>query len=1190
MRKTMILAVAVAVAAAADSLGNPVVKMEAGAGETIQIGFGASGQGTRFAYYDIHDGGTLLWKTGQSSSSIWNETVATNGLAIIDIRNFPVSSTPPIFVAGFYTGGGKGRIRIVGKDKIGIGYPGSGMNQVLLSAPNDYPEIEFVDVAGNPVNGTVVYYAAVVSAIPTNCTWECSSDRNGKDPLCLFGDKQVFPGGNVSVPAGRTFMVASAGAIAPTQTVTVASGAELTFFPCELACVTDSKEELAKPFQIKPIASSGSLRCSFGVHLETSSSVVRFRDYIGDNRNATVDFDGDISGSGSVDVSANGRVNLSGTVSVPVLARAGATVGIGGATLASLSGEDSGATVSVGEGETGTVAALSGIVTFKGEGTLSIGSAAVGTCIYAATNSCILFAGSPNVPSNAVDIVSGSSRKIYFSFEDDEHVDCSVLPNVTSYEAVVAHGGQVLANLPDRATLRSDAGVSATVAPNPAGGTYSLRLDGGSFTVDDTISWRQEVSHWFDFSQTNTLRWVGQGSSWVNAGTPQMLVVGNESFMLIERALDRRGHDGISLWNRRLYSDGSYNFFDYVYPFIWYDSSVQRHVLRFGVSGTGNRRLPISTGADSSIKATLVVMAFNAVNGGGTALVGTTAGAFGRTANNVSAGITTNTTHDIWVDGVKLSDPTAGNTLKSGFQVISIDTAGENVNGFGWVKRYDDSHGGQRYGEILIFTNAVTERVRCEAEYYLAQKWLVGGYSTDALMAARAAESATNTLNATGAGTISLAGHSTFELGGDFAGTVELGGGNLVIKDALVPYDDSTVPTNGCIGWFDPDSRDTVRLAGDFDNPSAYGGYETTGVRLIFDRANPNPSSGDAVVVGVGMRMPLMIPQALGLGAVRNWLDFDELSGDNNGNCLRIGPYVANKDYSASQPSDILTPYGVGTGFIVLDSSRTAFTPIQSAVNSVSEGEIRSRYHRAIWEETSSEKVRDGETRLNGVTVDQSSGFSGRPELLSFRPTGAVQATVFGNMFDTDDQGNTSGKSLLMGEVLLYSSRLGDDDTARIEGYLMKKWLGILPDSCADSRNATVAGSGTVWAASASQLPRFADGFTGTVGADAGNIEVTIDPETDTVVGAVVAPDATVSLPSECSITVTFTSVPSRPANGSLERSYTVFDCAALSGDVNWTFSFAGGKLPSGTAFVKSDSGRTVRVVVPHTGLMVIVY
>jgi hypothetical protein len=148
----------------------------------------------------------------------------------------------------------------------------------------------------------------------------------------------------------------------------------------------------------------------------------------------------------------------------------------------------------------------------------------------------------------------------------------------------------------------------------------------------------------------------------------------------------------------------------------------------------------------------------------------------------------------------------------------------------------------------------------------------------------------------------------------------------------------------------------------------------------------------------------------------------------------------------------------------------------------------------------------------------------------------------------------------------------------------MGKWIGQLPAGYADIRNATVAGTGTVQVAVGSQRPNIDRGFEGTVAiAAGGDFTMTIDPDTNKVMGALDCPAATLSLPASCSITVNFTRKPS----GSMPtRDYTLVDCASGADGIFWTLNL-GANTTSRCRFLKTGNKVVFRYVHPGTSLMI---
>jgi hypothetical protein len=147
-------------------------------------------------------------------------------------------------------------------------------------------------------------------------------------------------------------------------------------------------------------------------------------------------------------------------------------------------------------------------------------------------------------------------------------------------------------------------------------------------------------------------------------------------------------------------------------------------------------------------------------------------------------------------------------------------------------------------------------------------------------------------------------------------------------------------------------------------------------------------------------------------------------------------------------------------------------------------------------------------------------------------------------------------------------------DRLAVEAYLMGKWCGTLPEGYSDLREATVsAGSGTV-SAVAAKLPKFGDGFTGTVVVPDATFGFTLDGAAGTVDRPIVARGATLSLPAAVTINVTCTNMA-----GSDGACVPLFDVAAFANPVTWTFNAAntGGK----TLRLSVEGGQVLLEVIP---------
>lgn len=1161
MKKLLVVA---AVSLALTVQAEPVHRHEAGAGQTITIGYGAGAQDPGYSspqaaqlscYYDLHDGGTLRYDTAQGISTIWNPIVATNGLAVLDITGWP-QKTDISLNGGIYTAGGKGYLRIKGYNGQDLYVGSSTSDGYAYTTVTDVRRIELVDDTDQPLSHIIYYRAANLAGVVTNNSWKMVGNTMHR----LMGDAAVLPD-SAYTTTDTALYIGSDAAVSADQTLTV--NKTLGFWPIEAVCDPDLGDGLCRPFAaVTRTGARLTVGCSVVLQAGAKMSLA--------NSSAKVTFNGTVSGAGSVSIGAGHTDDVfGGTVSVPVQAASGVLLSLGdGASLARFEPADATVGIKVLTG-TASLADLTGTVTLSGEGKaasfLNVTGAPEGATIIEEATATVLFNGSATPAGNVmIRALSDGRREIRFG------KDASQLPALaTPYEAYELGNGAVLENVPANVNLRASEGVTATVRTDGTDGdSVSLSLRGG------TVALGTSPAYWFDFSRTNTLRRIGEGT------TTQYL---DRDF--IERCVDWRQPDADrSLWNRRCYGT-TFDYVDSVMPIPVWNGLNGKTYLSMGE--VGRRRLPFSDGQGYNtfvaVPAQMVIMVYGATNGGGWSMVAADSSALTRPGATLDDPIAPNDDYPVWLNGESVKPSEA--KFVNGWQVISIQMNGLGFRGLGFknVLGVTTDFGGQDYAEVLVFTNAVSERVRCEVETYLAKKWGIAGYSATAMAQVEAAKT---TVIAEGAGTVEATGAGTLELGGNFAGTVRLNGGALTVKDALLPYTEETLPSENCAGWYDPSYGPTLGRIRDIG-----GDYDLDGMRIMYNRFNPQPNDGDGILVGVGSRMPMVKELALGFGATLNWMDFDgtvDKNGGKNGNCLRTVGYNSKQNYSALDGAVTIQGTSVGTGFIVLDSSRTKFTPVMSAMDGGS-GDIRNRSEgspsAAIWQGSTADKVKNGETRLNGVAVDQTKGFTGCPEVLAFRPTAAATVGVFGAYKDTESK-VTNGEGLLMGEAILYSTKLSDEDTARIEGYLMRKWFGILPPTCVDPRAATVAGFGTVKVDDIAKLPRFDAAFAGEVSvaaeAASGSFNVTINPETGEVVGGLVTPEATVTLPAACTLTVDFS--PSSEALAG-KRGWTVFDCKDYSAPVDWTLAFANPSLAAKFKFVRKGNAILVK---PQNGLMLI--
>ena len=270
----------------------------------------------------------------------------------------------------------------------------------------------------------------------------------------------------------------------------------------------------------------------------------------------------------------------------------------------------------------------------------------------------------------------------------------------------------------------------------------------------------------------------------------------------------------------------------------------------------------------------------------------------------------------------------------------------------------------------------------------------------------------------------------------------------------------------------------------------------------------------------------------------------------------------------------------VRTAFVVQDSIRGGGGPLLNNVegNTYPKNRANGIWTQTIYPDDQPAVLVNGENRLNGNVVDYKNGFLGQPEVFTVRGTDTRNLPFIG-CYNNTEGGKKNGE--IIGEVLLYNTALSDADVKGIEAYLMGKWIGRLPEGYADIRNATVAGTGTVQVAVGSQMPRIDRGFEGDVSVADGAFIMIIDPDTDTIMGALDCPAATLSLPASCSITLNFTR---KPSSSMPTRDYTLVDCASGADGVAWTLN-RGANAPSRGIFLSTDNKIVFRYL--HPGMSV---
>lgn len=855
-----------------------------------------------------------------------------------------------------------------------------------------------------------------------------------------------------------------------------------------------------------------------------------------------------------------------------------------------LTGTTAASTVSLSGGLEHTFASLAGTLRFDtySSGLVATGtvaSVAPGTRLFAARGKVVL-----NLPENnaarPIELTDGT----LFVFPDAKgaydfrNIDA---PALTAHVAVSGASypepsrfGRMKVAVDADATL--DVAVDALTTPAFVGGEGTIRL---------TESVCNRALLWIDPSDDATFYKLGTAipdyiRAKVAAVNLTTQVSGND---LVEAIADKRSlQTELFLRHSRHYDyvddKGYIEDLPGVFPMRVKNGPNGLAYLSNGTQGTA-RRIQTYTGTMDLTSTTaptaktltgtkFVTMVFGSQNGGGLALVGLGDGALRRSGATKNDPIAQASLFSgrAWVDGEMVNPTTTG--LSGGWQIISLDITGHNVNAFGWIKAYNASEiGGQNYGEILVFSEALTDAARVRVERYLARKWgLEAQYRG---VAAPTDEPGRAFLYGTN-GTVAVDGH--VRLSGTYSGSIAVAAdATLDVTGAYAPE----IPSEGRIGWYDPDGEGALTCNTEDDAATITALWpqgctmETTPV-------------GDLFFYGISSRKPFATRRAGGFGRMRTWIDFDHPAshkvGSSDGNTLRFKAWSGNIGDSSYSGGGSDRNLSVRTVVFVNDSFRGGGDPLRKSVSDGGDWGSRGSCTPAkvIWNGAGT-KVTAGTTRLNGVQVNgAATGYTGEAEVLSVVTTNSV---VLGNFGAYGNSEGKSGYAEMMGESLMYSTALSTAQVKTIEDYLLFKWTGIAPEGYGDFTEATVSGTGMVRAEKWSDLPRFDAAFAGTVSVtNEAALTLTMSVDATSAPGAVTGafrlPAATLAGISAATINVQVT--------GDTLGNYPLVELASVASPIAWTVNVSG-ISPSKAKAAVAREGASVVLKLQMSGTMVIV-
>ena len=1159
----------------------------------------------------------LKW-TAKSVNTIWMPIYATNGVAYVDLTEFADRAENVNSRGGFITSGdGEGGIRVKGSCTVNLGgdYPST---KWYTGATLCAPDLEF-EKSGGLFN---FKGRTAVEKMPTNCAWTVDNPCE----IALRGAAPVFPGLDVVPITTHELVIANPSALEPGQLVTMTNGT-VKFIPSYPKSVSSDPIPCGGTLTNSILLSDSTLivesgdgmtadgLTTNGVPVVLASSVtgtgsVRVEKYVNSTALA-LDVIGSLGQEGGlVEVGTNCELRYDvaqeNEQNVHLLPKASVSFAPTLATprLARVSGEDTTSFLKIGANQSVTVGSAGGVLHVAGAGkdsgsVLTLESWDEGLVLDEDGSATVRYGASGDAPvQSALSAENATLGTSVHVLTAGGTTDVSRVNLSHAYTHYTVTDGSVIAGAHESLVLRADAGDRAEIKMPSQGGAVSLNGRDGSFDVTANFDLSPLVDIWFDMSRTNTMFRPGYGTKWGELWKDKCQ--GNDpKYPCTDQVVDWRNPS--ARW--RLYQTANVSNSDSkdteswsptIVPYLDPDGPNGHAFLSAEKQASARIEFYDDTrkaiaNATYPLQGSLVVMACKPAKAG--PLLGTTTKAFNRGGKGIDKPVALSDDHDIWLDGVKITPSTTKYDSDRWF-VVSVDITDLKLTVLG--RDGDNSDGGSwAYGEIMIFTHEVSDTVRVMAEKYLAEKWAVTTYQPGAIVEK---EVYSGRVVASGTGTINLPDVGETELAGAYAGTVCMNGGTLKIADLRLPWSEADLPREGRVGWYDPDRTNRAVKA-----KAAYA--RGTEIETLWDRDGGTVEAvGERYLYAPGKRYPALDYGARGLGPARHWLNFNNIwwtaedwekyeagdkESDPSGNNFRTKIHAEGVTFD----NDVVTSIVTRTGFIVQDSVMGGGMPVGSAITSGGRHKPGTKYAyddpiTPTDKPQRAQELANGKTYLNGERIESptTTGFTGKPELYTFMPNADFNASYFA-CYDNTSSRPEAGE--IMGEILLYSTVLDDEARLGVESYLMNKWLGTLPAGFADSRRATVDGTGDVIVPDAARCPQFAPTFAGsvTLGGESGSFDFTIDPEADTVENALNVPNATLTLPANCTGTVRFTK---RPRGGAEGRVWTLVDCAGYAGgEVAWTVSFADG-TPSGKAVIRTD-GRKITVEIDPSGLILLV-
>lgn len=414
------------------------------------------------------------------------------------------------------------------------------------------------------------------------------------------------------------------------------------------------------------------------------------------------------------------------------------------------------------------------------------------------------------------------------------------------------------------------------------------------------------------------------------------------------------------------------------------------------------------------------------------------------------------------LDGTVVNGETTG--FNGGYQVLTIRTTGPVAVGqFAHDRERADTasrDGGQRLGEVLIFTEALDDATVAKIETYLLNKWKTNGdrvslpgYSHSlSTVSVNGDPDAVRTLSSWDELSIdTLSGENDFTKAGDGGLTLnDMGafGGRITVADGTLRIASLSSLLDRAAFWVDASQPDSLV----FTNGSAevVSWRDRRGAGMYATRAATATSTAN------GNEYPNLNPTLLS----------NELNGLP---VLDFGEWMGNRFLNWSKAmSNIRTVFwvigsqnggGILLGYTGDINIRDFYRAGYGETGSNGSGDYgRIEASNKIWTHSVNSAIRavaDAPTRLNGVDVDGCAvGLSGAYDIVSVRATGNVRASAFNMDRDRRWRNSTGGQRLA--EVIVFSDALDATEATLVENYLSRKWG--LPVTHAQETNFTTRG------------------------------------------------------------------------------------------------------------------------------------